>query len=1322
MPATEKRQLKSEQAAAAHTLDRHVSVTAGPGSGKTTVLVERYLHILGKNPKLQIDQVVAITFTNRAANEMRERLRKDLDRILESCTGDERQRWMRYKRTLDGAVISTIHGFCARLLREFPVEAGIDPQFLLLDSHDAAILLEAAVEESLTEFISRERVLISELAVGFGRGKLAEALVGLYRTVRGQGLKLDELARLTITSHSTPEAHQQALQELNQTMEEFIGFTRLPPGAESRRTHAQSNWQTVKKLIESERPSLADYCGAIETFRNAARPDRRGNVKELAERLDAQFWGEKKDAFGLVPQLCFDLFARDYAEEVIHVLEEVERRYQEKKQNLAALDFDDLQITALNLLEHPAVLARATGRYRFFLVDEFQDTNSVQRELMHRLSLSSRAAQANLFIVGDRKQSIYGFRGADVDVFQQTTNTLKEIGGIEQPLHLNFRSQPPLINFFNKLFERLFQPEEKLSSQDQSELGFVTFEASHEQREQLDTAPLVELLIDTHSPTEDDPRSRRTASERDARQVAQRILSLVGPTTGDVEQDGSPGTQYRDIALLFRAMTDVRQYEMVLRNANIPFQTVQGKGFYEREEITDLIQLLRFLDNKTDEIALAAVLRSPLGGISDNALLALRCAPWLKDIDVDSEKLPVQFSQPRKLLYAVRRHDEIAYISEEDHLQLERIGELLRQLIERRNHSPLADLLRFAVEESEYLTVIAANFDGAQKLANVQKLFKLAERFEHAGAHLIRDLVRYVEEFEDIGSREGEGQIDDSANAVRLMTIHQAKGLEFPVVIIPNLHHRSLKTQDHWFALDRHRGLTVKIPDGRGRHVAGCTLEKFRERARLREHFESIRLLYVAATRAEDRLILAGVTDELAKLHGSPDNWLKLIWQKLELQLANSGVVDLDDNTQLAVTLNLADEAITPAPPAEPLETEPSAEVSGSLLVDFPLLQPINAEASNGHRFSVTQLINYRRCPRQYYFDRILHVPSADEIAVWNDAEAPEPPANLNATLKGAVIHRFCESYNDGDNTTERLRQSFEDVISSRRAQLADRALDLDTEEAIKELLPLAQNYLSSKVFRRVQQVQKQSGAAVQAMPGTKIGLWSELAFRLRRPLGFINGTIDKLLVSPATNGDGFVIEIIDFKTNKFAPERVADESHKSEDGEESSFNRSVRAGARRGRAQKVSTNQFAFDFSATGDLSISDAKVVRVGNGASLTLREQVERAAADYKLQMQAYALAVSELLPELANSGSVKVTLHFLQPDIEFQLPAEFLSPELCAKAIDDAMFEIVAATEPDEFPASPALHCRMCNFVDICTAGREWLRKSRQGSVLSAAASR
>ena len=1082
----------------------------------------------------------------------------------------------------------------------------------------------------------------------------------------------------------------------------------------------------LKELIDSNPPFLADYCSAIENFRSAARPSKNSALGSLIEKLDSQLWGEKKGLLGLVPQICFDLQAKDYALEVIEVLKEVERRYREKKQSLSALDFDDLQLRALELLDQPAVLTRATERYRFFLVDEFQDTNSVQRELMHKLTLSSTAARANLFIVGDRKQSIYGFRGADVDVFQQTTQALTAAGGLEQPLHLNFRSQPPLIKFFNFLFERLFQRDEAAKVAELPELGFVDFEPSKEQRLQEHAAPLVELLIDTKSPADEDPKAQKTQAERDAKQVAQRILALIAGA-------GSPAPEFRHIALLFRAMTDVPAYEAVFRNAGIPFQTVQGKGFYQREEISDLVQLLRFLDNKTDELALAAVLRSPLGGISDNALLALRCAPLLSEVGETESELRY-FSQPRKLLSALRRQNEIAYISDAERTQLMRTGDLLNKLIERRNHYPIADLLRFAVDESEYLTVIAANFDGAQRLANVRKLFTLAGRFEHAGAHLVRDFVRYVEEFEAIGSREGEGQIDDSANAVRLMTIHQAKGLEFPVVIIPNLHHRSMKPQEHWYALDRHRGLTVKIPDGRGKQVAGCTLESFRERNRQREYFESVRLLYVAATRAKNRLILAGVTDALAKLDGSADNWLKLIWQKLELEVSRGGIVDLSPDTQLEVILNLADESLPQPVPfvaASPpgavesgaADVVEEAEESVSLNRAFPLLQSVmpepDGDSGRMQQFSVTQLINYQRCPRQYYFDRVLHTPAPDALAVWNNAEAPEPPANLTATLKGAVIHRFCETYLTVDDPEERLRNSFTEIVRSRQAELADRLVEINVEEAIAELLPLAKNYLSSGVFERIERARAallESGLVCG--PRGEAGLWSELSFRLRRPLGILSGAIDKLIVTPANGGAGFIVEIIDFKTNRLsrrdsssslgprAPSPASSNMFAQDGFDSDRAVKSVDKAGGRGRPRsQYEVEQFAFDF--------MPRLKSRGPQTQDSSVDERVAIAARDYQLQMQAYTLAVRELVPALQGSEVIS-TLHFLEPNVEFHLTADLLSPEACREAIDEAMMNIAASGEPAEFPVHTATHCRMCNFLGICNAGRSYVRSMRQTS--------
>jgi ATP-dependent helicase/nuclease subunit A len=655
-------------------------------------------------------------------------------------------------------------------------------------------------------------------------------------------------------------------------------------------------------------------------------------------------------------------------------------------------------------------------------------------------------------------------------------------------------------------------------------------------------------------------------------------------------------------------------------------------------------------------------LRSPLCGLSDNALLALRGV-----------------SSTRPLYTALRNHAEIEFISDEEHELLDRAAKLIGELVDRRHHYPIQDLLRFAVHESEYMTVVAANFDGAQRLANVERLFTLAARFESSGTHLIRDFVRYVEEFEAIGSRESEGQIDQAADAVRLMTIHQAKGLEFPVVIIPDLQRLSRVTTDNWFLLDRHNGLTLKVPDGRGNLVAGCTFSNFEQRHGWREQFESMRLLYVAASRAEDRLILSGVTEEIATLGTKSDSWLKWIWQALELgDRRQSGVVQLDDDVELQLTLNLVDEPTEIEAPVEVSQT--NLHSADSLALAFPLIRPFGPLSGIAiHRFSVTQLINYQRCPRQYYFDRVLQLPSADQMAIWNNAEAPEPPANLTATLKGSVIHRFCERYTPDQSAEACLRQSFDEVVRLRQAQLSDRFIEIDHEAAIKVLLPLAQNYLASDVFRRVEAAPK-IVEQNSPRPAGQDGLWSEVSFRLRRPLGVLFGIIDKLLITHSATGEA-QIEIIDFKTNRIAYDK-SDAPHAPEPP----------------RIRTPRGGQFAFDFE-------DEPPPEPVNRHPSL--EDALKIAAEDYQLQMQSYALAVRELLPSLAGA-KIRVTLHFLDPNVEVHLADELLEPVRCEEAVDEGMQRSIFSADPRLFPVKTAPHCRMCNFLRVCEAGKQWVR--------------
>jgi ATP-dependent exoDNAse (exonuclease V) beta subunit len=576
-----------------------------------------------------------------------------------------------------------------------------------------------------------------------------------------------------------------------------------------------------------------------------------------------------------------------------------------------------------------------------------------------------------------------------------------------------------------------------------------------------------------------------------------------------------------------------------------------------------------------------------------------------------------------------------------------------------------------------------------------------------------------------VGGRESEGQMDKTANVVRLMTIHQAKGLEFPVVIIPDLHRSQSQRDGGPYVLDRHRGFTVSVPDGRGLAVRGALFKELRQRASWREEFESMRLLYVAATRAKDRLIFSAAVPqkELKNLKETTrEQWLAWLWQAFELdEHEQSRVLELPGDVKIDLRVSSgAAEKDFHATGDEGAGTSP-IDATQAIEKILPLLRPIDAERGQAlRRFSVTQLINFQRCLRQYYFDRLLHTPGAEELAAWNDAEAPEPPANLTATLKGAVIHRFCETFSQGDDAAERLKQSFEHVKTQRQAELAGRIFEIDVDVAVQDLLPLAQNYLASEVFQRVMEAQKVAPTSVgesveeahrlQSAPRSEPGLWSELRFRLRRPLGVLTGTIDKLVIQPAANGDGLDVEIIDFKTNRFR--RTAAQSKRPQNASVAATGAQVKTSPKQAAVVSQPSQGF-FDFERVAEETMVPYRGDASSSSVEMSLEAQIENTARDYRLQMQSYGLALRHLLPRGVKINSLQATLHFIDPNVEWTLPAELLEEETCARAIDDAMASIASldgTLDAELFPPIPASHCRICNFLDLCPAGREWLRRT------------
>jgi ATP-dependent helicase/nuclease subunit A len=1270
MQISDAKQLIEAQANAAHTLDQHVSVTAGPGSGKTTVLVERYLHIL-KTGQATIDQIVAITFTNRAANEMRERLRRELDSLIIQSPPVERSRWTEHKRKLDGAIITTIHGFCAGLLREFPIEARLDPEFLLLEDHQAVMLEESVVRAMVTEWIASGDETVSKLAAGIGRVKLASTLAAIYRTMRSQALSARQVVARTIEHHRSQADYDLALERLDDAIARVLNTRGLSPAAEAKRQALQQEWPrlSAKLRLGPAGFEVAEFCRDVDNFREATRPDARGPIKPLVHEVDGLIWG--KDLGCLIPRIWLDFHARDYAARLGEMAGSLEVRLREEKLRLAALDFEDLQLRALELLQdHPDVLEKAAARCRYILIDEFQDTNGLQRDLIKQLTLS-RSSGTNVFIVGDSKQSIYGFRGADVRVFHEMTRTLEAAGGSAKPLHLNFRSQAPLVNCFNQIFSYVFARPLERTQEELEELGYVEHEPSVAERGQRDGPNLVELLIDTGPgpKTDGDEGSGGSSRDRDAIQVAARCESLVSEHGGEGPGPSQKARfRYSDIALLFRAMTQAYAYESVFRRQGIPYQTIQGRGFYDRREIVDLIQLLRFLDNRTDDIALAAILRSPLCGLSDSALLAVSGAGFLQR-DASGKGPRRREVTLWSCLLSQRQND---IVPAEERGALERAVELLKSLAAVRHAYKISDMLRLASDLTEYRAVISASFDGPQRLANVDKLFSLAERFERSGAYNIRDFVRFVGDFENSSAREGEGRIDESEDAVRMMTVHQAKGLQFPVVIIPELHRRRQEQTD-WFVLDRHRGLSVKVPDGRAGLAEGFSMKALRDRARVRERFESSRLLYVAATRAQDRLILAGSEQNLEKLSGDSETWLAWIWQALKLQKEHlkTAIVEIDEKVHVRVEINLADgHSFGDRMARRTIHAAAQIDFSRPAADLFPLLSELQAAPAPSTVVSVTQLATYSRCPRQYYLDRVLHAPRTAEIEAWDEVEGPEPPSNLTAVVKGLTIHLFCERFKEGMDSDACLRSSLDQVVRKMEISGGVSGRKVNVQAAMAELGPLVRNYLASSVRARIdaaarQQARVAKGSGVDAV-------LSEQSFALRRAQATVWGTIDKVVLRAAkSGGNGIEAEIIDFKTNRFKKD-----THRNQAG---------------GPVESNAESQ----------------------PGGSNSLEDEAALLASGYTLQMQAYSLAVRNLLPKVTE---VKATLHFLDPNVEYSLPAQLMERQACADAVDAVITPVtsalVSSSNADEFPARTAGHCRACIFLGICQPGLEWIKARRR----------
>ncbi len=915
----------NDQQAAAIAARGQVFVSAGAGTGKTTVLVERFVEAVCERG-IDIESMLVITYTERAAGELRGRVRARLHEVGRHDLA----------RALDGAWISTIHGFCLRLLKAHPFAAGLDPRFRILDDSQGRVVRGEAFETALNEFCAGDDPQRLQLLATYGASGLRRMLTTVYETLRSAGrelaLELDERPGLDARLAELGEA------------------ARCLAGDPEAKDEARAAAAQALALTEAPQPPerLLDLSGL------RARGERAASYEEARKTVE---------------QAALDELALRDRELLQELLLGFADAYAAAKDRESALDFEDLQLKARDLLrEHESLREREQLRFRSIMVDEFQDTNRLQCELVDLLT----GPDTERFFVGDEFQSIYGFRHADVQVFRERREQAETL----LPLTRNYRSRPEVLSVVNHLFGAEFGEE------------FQPLAASGAFPDPVFGTPVELLVTDKAAYSGSGTHWRRA----EARNVARRVKELVD----------SGAASAGEIVLLFAAGTDAEWYEEELREAGLATYRATGRGYFGQQQVVDLLSYLRLLQNRYDDEALVSVLASPFVGVSNDALLLIRRAARGPIFTGLERSLPTDLDeQDVRLLRAFRqRYDRLAEASAR--LSLERLCERI-------------------VADHDYDLAVLAQWDGRRRYANLRKLARLARSYEELRGPDVEGFVRFVEEQESVGAAERDAVAEEEgADAVRLLTIHAAKGLEFKVVVVADAgRDRNAPSADEILCLaDGRFGFRVADPVTGKRHgVLGY--EGVKDARTAEDEAERLRLYYVAMTRAIDRLIVSGSIDRERKAdEKTPIGWvLSRLGCADELDAAGDRPLELErEGARVLVRVDRA-----PAPPAtvaEPPLVEATIDETGQLALFAageapplpplaPRLAPIQAlpepPLHDVRRLSYSALALFDRCSYRYYAERVAGMRPADAHGTVAGR------SGLAATEIGDAVHRLLE-------------------------------------------------------------------------------------------------------------------------------------------------------------------------------------------------------------------------------------------------------------------------------------------------------------------------
>jgi ATP-dependent helicase/nuclease subunit A len=1130
----------SENQLKALDLERNLAITAGAGSGKTTVLVSRYLHILLQNPALSVKNILAITFTEKATAEMKERIFLEIEEKFRS-TRSQQARLFDILNQLPEVQIFTIHAFCNHILKRYAVEAEIDPNYTILRDAEMEDLLSQVYREFLLSFEVQthpnQQVIMSALRE-FPLAKLRDFFISFYQNranlyqfvESGQLQAPDEFQSfwkdIFIKSHQSFMAN---LIDHPQFWNDLEKLLQLADGSTQMRSELQKHFELIHQPTAdpfSKIQAAGQLLNALTTENGSAYSRPPGGkatwggkgiilfkkLSTLASKWNSDFLPYEEETEAIYSRLHIGICTLFF---------ELLRMSEIQKTKLNVLDYNDLQIMTLKLLHNkPEIREQLRRQYPFILVDEFQDTDSLQTDLIHLLTHDylGNFDRNRLFIVGDPKQSIFGFRNADVTIFSEYLHKISQQGSYKIPFTMtdkkhplssseeerqgiitlshNFRSAHRLIHFYNQTFESIF------TQNSEFDVPYQRLEPGRTDSPRQKSLVQLDLIID------------QTADNIDSAAVqAQQIVRIIKEIVDNPdfqkllsskEQVNLENLSFGDIALLLRSRNHLQTFEQTFRDHHIPYQTFKGIGFFQKSEIRDIYHILRSVAHPEDNFSLVATLRSNYLGLTDVCLFYLSQTRggtyWEKLLNLNGylageKKLnDILF---REFLGFLETEQQSLRISSEEKHTIRSFVSLCYNWHSLVWGGKFSRLLDDIIEKLNIRPILHLQADADQKLANLDKFIHYVAEYEQSTSSLLLDFLESLRKQISGEIREGEAIIlAEEENKVKILTYHSAKGMEFPVVFLPLLE-KKFHYNSH-FLFDKDYGISFELELSKTKKSRKSFAYRYLEcRDKKKIEAEEKRLFYVASTRARDFLFLSGMLP--ASGSRSPQNYLNWL-------LKSHG---LDDLTAVSEKQNQFQSDLPGFKFNIHTVTDQSTSISASerLIASaketIPVISPedfryslVSGEQPNNQRFSVTQLMIFREDPERYY----QHFYLSDFRSELAEEYADEP----GGQAWGSLVHKMLEYFY--------LRNPQEDQTKIRQllTQFPPEARQL--------------NSYQSKLEKIISSV-RESELAGEI---DKNQAYSELSVNMRIAPYILQGIFDLLYKNPQG-----CWEVVDFKSNR---------------------------------------------------------------------------------------------------------------------------------------------------------------------------------------------